>query len=316
MTQTLEAGNSELAEALKFVDEQMLVGMTDSQKQTLRPMLVRPLVQAYAVVIAPAETELNRNWNAMVYQAFQRTLATKYPFASGSRVEATSAEIGKVFGPDGAVAKFTNDTLGMLVVRRGDELTPRTWADIGITLQPEFQTNVAQWLAPLPGAGSTTGEAAADPQTLFQIRPLPAPGVTEYTLQIDGQQLRYRNGAAQWTNFVWPGKQGDPGARISATTYNEQVVEIVNYSGRFGLEKLVNSAQRTRKDDGVFELSWTAGGATVAVELRIIRNAQANAAPGTGGSSRGLLGAQLPSSIAGGATTTPTSGETSAVVSR
>jgi type VI secretion system protein ImpL len=301
MSQTLEAGNSELAEALKFVDEQMLVGMTDSQKQTLRPMLVRPLVQAYAVVIAPAETELNRSWNALVYQPFQRSLASKYPFVSSSRVEATNTEISKVFGPDGAIAKFTNDTLGLLVVRRGDELTPRTWADLGITLTPEFQANIGPWLAVLPGASANASEAAADPQTLFQIKPLPSPGVTEYTLQIDGQQLRYRNGAAQWINFVWPGTQGDPGAKISATTYNEQVVEIVNYSGRYGLEKLVNSAQRTRKEDGVFQLSWAAGSATVSVELRIIRNAQATTASTSGATSRGFLGMQLPSSVASGA---------------
>ncbi len=299
MAQTLDSGNSELSEALKFVDEQMLLGMSDSQRQALRPLLVRPLMQSFTVMIGPAESELNRVWHAQVYDPFQRSLAGKYPFSANSRIEATNAEMGKIFGPEGAIAKFTNDALGTLVVRRGDELSPRTWADAGITLTPEFTAKAGQWMASLPGASGSAAASVSDPQTLFQIRPLPAAGATEYSLEIDGQPLRYRNGASQWTNFVWPGAQGEPGAKVTATGFSGQVVEIVNYSGRFGLEKLVNSAQRTRKDDGVFELAWSKQGINVAVELRIIRNAQSGATSASGGSGHGLLGEQLPSAIAG-----------------
>ncbi|MFP5390530.1 MAG: type VI secretion system membrane subunit TssM, partial [Gammaproteobacteria bacterium] len=41
MQQTLDGSGSELAEALKYVDEQMLTGMSDSQKGAIRPLLVR-----------------------------------------------------------------------------------------------------------------------------------------------------------------------------------------------------------------------------------------------------------------------------------
>ena len=53
-------------------------------------------------------------------EPFQRSLAPKYPFDKASRVEAGPAEIAKIFGPEGAIAKFGTDTLGPLVVRRGD----------------------------------------------------------------------------------------------------------------------------------------------------------------------------------------------------
>ena len=36
------------------------------------------------------------------------------------------------------------------------------------------------------------------------VLPAGAPGLLEYTLEIDGQTLRYRNMAAAWTNFFWP----------------------------------------------------------------------------------------------------------------
>ncbi|MFX5793684.1 type VI secretion IcmF C-terminal domain-containing protein, partial [Acinetobacter baumannii] len=83
---------------------------------------------------------------------------------------------------------------------------------------------------------------AAAPQTVFQILPSPAAGTTEYTIEIDGQQLRYRNTPPQWTNFVWPNPQGTPGARITATTFDGRTVEVLSEPGRFGLERLIATA--------------------------------------------------------------------------
>jgi type VI secretion system protein ImpL len=308
MIQTLDGNGSELADTLRFVDEQMLVGMTDAQKQILRPLLVRPLIQAYAAIVTPAEIEINKIWNAQVYEPFQRALASKYPFTPDSRVEASTAEIAQIFGTEGAISKFTSNTLGPLVLRRGDILTTRTWADIGVQLMPEFSVQVGRWMA----VGSTNGSSGAgnqdsqQGQTVFQIQPLPAPGVTEYSIDIDGQVLRYRNTPPQWTNFVWPNPQGTPGARITATGFDGRTVEIANHTGHFGLEKLINTAQRKRKENGAFELSWSQSGLSVAIDLRIISSPQVNgdgsAMGGASPQGQGLRGVRLPSSIAGAAT--------------
>jgi type VI secretion system protein ImpL len=301
MMQTLEGNSSELSEALKFVDEQMLTGMTDGQRQSLRPILVRPLIQAFAVMIKPAELEVNKTWNAQVYEPFQKTLAGKYPFTVDSRIEATAGEVNQVFGSDGSIAKFVTTTMGPLVVRRGDTLSPRTWADVGLNLTPEFSANFPKWIAPVAGGGGAGAAAASEPQKVFQFQALPASGVTEYTIEIDGQPLRYRNTPPQWTNFVWPG-QGAPGAKVSAVAFDGRTVEIVNFPGRAGLEKLIDSAQRTKKDNGVFEMTWSNAGISVSADLRIISSAQtAVAAGGTAGAPQGsaLRGMRLPSSVVG-----------------
>ncbi|KAG1384972.1 hypothetical protein G6F59_017688 [Rhizopus arrhizus] len=106
----------------------------------------------------PAQTELNKVWNAQVYQPFSQTLSDKYPFSTNAGVEASGEESGQVFGPQGSIAKYVNDTLGPLTVRRGDILTARTWGDMGIDLQPSFTANFAQWVAPL--SGGAAGSAA------------------------------------------------------------------------------------------------------------------------------------------------------------
>lgn len=307
MQQTLDGSGSELADSLKFVDEQMLSGLSDKERQVLRPLLVRPLMQSYAVIIKPAESELNKVWHAQVYSPFQQTLALKYPFSTSAKVEANAAEISQVFGPDGAVAKFVNATMGPLTVRRGDLLTARTWADMGISLQPDFTANFTRWVAPLSGAfaatsGAGAGASAAANQTLFQIQPMPVAGVTEYTVEIDGQQLRYRNTPPQWTNFVWPNPQGTPGAKVTATTFDGRSIDVVNEPGNFGLEKLVSTAQHKKNPDGSFELSWVQGGITVAMKLRIISGG-GQSAPSTsnadGSQGSGLGNINLPAAIVG-----------------
>jgi len=298
MQQTLEGSGSELADALKYVDEQMLTGMSEPQKAALRPLLVRPLIQTFAMIVQPSESEINKTWQAQVVEPFQKTLADKYPFAPGSKIEATGAEIGQVFGPEGAVAKFVNASMGPLVVRRGDVLSPRTWADIGITLAPAAVQSFPGWVAPLSSNG-VASPTSSGPQTVFQLQATPAPGTTEYTIEIDGQQLRYRNTPPVWFNMVHPGP-GTSGARITAVTFDGRTVELFNEPGQFGLKRMIEAAAKKRKEGGVHELRWSGpgGAVSVAVDLKITSSAEANAGSSAAGS-QGFKGMRLPPAIVG-----------------
>ena len=299
MQQTLDGNGSELADALRYVDESMLPGMNDAARQTVRPLLVRPLIQAWQVIVKPTEDELNKVWAAQVYQPFQTSLAAKYPFDPASRIEAGAAEIGQVFGPGGAIAKYLETAIGTLAVRRGDTLTPRTWADIGIRLAPTFVSAVPVYVA-TPGEAVTPSAAAAN-QTVFQIKPIPAPGLIEYTIEIDGQLLRYRNTAAEWNNFVYP-SAGVPGARITGITTDGRTVEITNSPGRAGLQRFINSARRTSKPDGSFTLAWDGSEAAVSIDLRLISSPNAASAGDAGNGPlrpSGLRGLKLPAIVAG-----------------
>lgn len=292
---TLDNSGSELAEALRFVDEQMLVGVSDSAKATLRPLFVRPLMQAFSVLLKPAERELNKIWAAQVYEPFNQSLASKYPFTPSSNVEATPQEIAQIFGSAGAVAKFADTQLGALITRRGDLITPRTWADMSIRLNPQFVSDFPRYLAQQDGAGGAG--ASSSNATLFQIMPIPTPGLSEFTLDIDGQVMRYRNGAQQWTNFSWPSSAGQPGARITGVTHDGRNLEFVYAPGRSGLERLVASAKKVKRENGSFEMSWTNENAVVRVNFRIISSPQADGA----GNQReqGLRNLKLPAAIAG-----------------
>ncbi|HEU4843523.1 MAG TPA: type VI secretion system membrane subunit TssM [Burkholderiaceae bacterium] len=299
MQQTLEGSGSELSDALRLVDEQMLTGMSDGQKQAIRPILVRPLMQTFAVIIGPSQMEINKTWLAQVYDPFQKSLANKYPFSTSSRIEASSAEIAQFFGPDGVIARFVTGAMGPLVVRRGDVLAPRTWADMGISLAPQVVARFPGWIAPIGAGGVATASAAA--QTVFQIQPMPAPGTLEYTVEIDGQQLRYRNTPAQWSNMVHPSAQGAPGARITAVAFDGRNVDIFNEPGQFGLKRMIDAASKQRKEGGVYELRWTSGAITVALDLKITSSPESNGRDAGAPQEQGFRGMTLPETIVGAA---------------
>ncbi|NMG76330.1 type VI secretion system membrane subunit TssM [Aromatoleum diolicum] len=301
LTETIEGGNSELADTLRFVDEQMLNAIPDAQRMVIRPLLVRPLLQTFAAVVKPGERELNKIWLAHVYDPFRTKLAGKYPFSPAANLEATPAEIAQIFGPGGVIAKYAETSMGALIVRRGDHIAARTWGDLGVHIRPDFIAGLPQWVGSLEGgaaSGGTGTAPATQAQTTFRLLPLPSPGTTEYTIEIDGQKLRYRNGAAQWATFVWPNPAGAPGARIIATAFDGREIEIASFSGRFGLEKLINSAERMRRPDGSFQLSWQAENITVPLGIQIISSPQAHTVADTA-KTKGLDGITLPASVAG-----------------
>jgi type VI secretion system protein ImpL len=175
-------------------------------------------------------------------------------------------------------------------------LAPRTWADMGITLQPQAVRSFPAWVAAV-GVGPV-GVA----QTVFQILPIPSPGTVEYMVEIDGQQLRYRNTPPQWASMVHPGTQGVPGARVTAVAFDGRNVELFSEAGQFGLKRLIEAAEKKRKDGGVHELRWSADGLSVAVELRITSSPVVDS--DTAAPQQGFAGMRLPETIVGGGPST------------
>jgi type VI secretion system protein ImpL len=280
MQQTLDGSGSELADALKYVDEQMLTGMSDTQKQAVRALLVRPLMQSFAVIVRPTEAEIDKVWSAQVLTPFRQNLLAKYPFSPESRLEAGNAEIGQVFGPQGAIAKYFDTTIGPLVVRRGDTLSAKTWANMGVNLAPAVLASFPGWVAPLSegGVANASASAGSEAQTMFDLQAVGASGATEFTIEIDGQALRWRGQPQPWVHMVWPSPRGTPGARITAITPQGNSVVLLNEPGHAGLKKMVETARRNRRDNGMFELNWETGGVTVTANLRIIGTKPAVAA--------------------------------------
>ena len=89
-----------------------------------------------------------------------------------------------------------------------------------------------------------------------------------------------------------------PSTWVERFTTRQRTVQLVNEPGRYGLEKLINSAQRKRRPDGTFDLTWAQGSVNVSVTMRIISTSQPSAGGGDQPQQQSLRGLQLPSSVA------------------
>ena len=251
MQATLSASGSEFAEALALVDGVLLNNAPEEAKEIIRPLLVRPLIQAYATLIPPVEQDINRLWQAEVMNSW-RGLANKYPFADSAN-EASMAEIAKFLKPgEGVLSRFLDKNLNGLVTKRGDQLVPLTWANLGISFNPAFLSGVAR----LTAAGTAVLQDGDG--TKFELQPVPTPGLSEILIEIDGQVLRYRNGPQPWTSFTWPNapERNAQGARLQVVSFSGVATSVANFNGRLGLMRLLSQARKSEHGGDSAQLEW------------------------------------------------------------
>lgn len=257
---TISDQNSVFNSTQKIIDEKLMIGIGETDQQLMQKLLMTPLIQAFEILLAPAQEELNKLWAMQVYQPFTQNLSQKYPFTSSATIQATSAEIAQVLGETGSVSRYVKEHLDPLVIRRGYVLTSKTWKNLGIGLNPQFLENFKTYVAPANGVATGGLEQAPAPasstQSNFQFYPLPNNQLLSYTIDIDGQRLVFENGIQQWVSFLWPNPSAIPGARITAVDLEGQMHTIFDEPGEYGINRLIDSANRVEKG-GNFEMTWT-----------------------------------------------------------
>lgn len=294
---TLNEQKSVFNATQRIVDEKLMRGVPERDQQLMQKLLMRPLTQAFDVVLQPAQEELNKLWGIQVYQPFQNNLSHKYPFKSTATIQATSAEIAQILGDHGAVAQFVKQHLDPMLIRRGDTLTSKTWKDLGLSLNPQFLGDFKAYVAPANGIASTDqGQSAArsGSQSNFQFYPLPNPHLVSYSIDIDGQRLLFEHGVQQWVSFIWPNPNAIPGARITAIDVEGKTHTIFEAPGEYGINRLIDSAQR-KPVNGLTEMTWlssTDPKLFVKTHFRLISNAS-NDQQGRVGGNRGYAGLKL-----------------------
>lgn len=294
---TLNEQKSVFNATQRIVDEKLMRGVPERDQRMMQKLLLRPLTQAFEVVLQPAQDELNKLWGIQVYQPFQHSLSQKYPFKSTATIQATSAEIAQILGDHGSIAQFVKQQLDPVVIRRGDSLSSKTWKDLGIGLNPQFLADFKTYIAPANGLASTEqGQArtAAHSQSNFQFYPLPNPQFTSYRIDIDGQRLVFEHGVQQWVSFIWPNPNAIPGARITAIDVDGKTHTIFEAPGEYGINRLIDSAQR-KTVNGLTEMTWVSSTDPqlfIKTNFRLISNAS-NDQQGRVGGNRGYAGFTL-----------------------
>ena len=183
-----------------------------------QPPLVQGLVKS--VVAATTNTmmggvrnQLNAAWSSEVLNVYRQSLSGRYPLSPGSSRDATLDDFGQFFGVGGVMDSYFRKYLQPYV---NTSATPWQW-----------QPGAAQKLGIGNGVLTTFQQAATirdayfrsgglQPSVRFELKPVAMDAsVTQFMLDLDGQQISYDHGPSRPVALQWPNPNSIGVVRLS-----------------------------------------------------------------------------------------------------
>jgi type VI secretion system protein ImpL len=221
------------------------------------------------LILKEAQTELgqvleriNDEYCAKVLPFCRQAITGRFPFALGSGVEISFADLARLFGAGGLFDQFTERQLATYV-----DTAQRPWR----WLRPIGSSNGA--LAPLELArrlrdGLFAGGAA--PRAGFALKPLDLdPGAGRVALDLDGQVVSYAHGPVQPVHMDWPAPSGSRLVRLTFVPVDGGTPAVRSKEGPWGWFRLLQEAQlalQGRPD--LYAVTFAAGTHAASFELQ------------------------------------------------
>ncbi len=226
--------------------------------------LLGDLVQDSAGLLAgSARSQVNNLWTIEVLPLCQEALKGRYPFDPGSRRDTTLADFTQVLGPEGLLATFFQKSLASQVDR-----TRRPWRwtnpDLGIPNSVlEFFQRAQVIRDAFFGGGRKT------PEIRFELTPISLDSrATQFTLDLGGQLLDYRQGPRKAQSLKWPAPEGVGQVRISFTGIDGKTPAQTEEGPWAWFRTLDKARMQATGQPELFRLTFSLGGFTAGFELR------------------------------------------------
>ncbi|MCG7917791.1 MAG: type VI secretion system membrane subunit TssM, partial [Candidatus Thiodiazotropha taylori] len=164
------------------------------------------------LTVSGVRSHLNSVWNTQLLPFCQRSLAGRYPLERNSVREVTISDFGRFFGPGGMMENFFNTYLIDFV-----DTSRRVWRwnaagnkTLGIPTSTLRQFQRAAVIRDAFFSGSSP-----EPKINFEIKPLSMDTtITQITLLLNQQRVRYNHGPTRWNRLTWPDDSGISDAKI------------------------------------------------------------------------------------------------------
>ncbi|MBC7503007.1 MAG: type VI secretion system membrane subunit TssM [Herminiimonas sp.] len=206
----------------------------------MRDMLTELATNGSAQISGVVITGLDATLDATVGQFCRKALGNRYPFASESAKDVTADDFARMFAPGGLMDEFFQKNLSTMV-----DLSTKPWS---------FKKGIDGSV--IGGSGGLVAFQRAAvirdvyfrhggrmPTLKLEIKPAEMDtSITQMTLDVDGQLLKYAHGPQVPTPITWPGPRGGQQVRIQLTP---QITGGTGYAGDgpWALHRLFDRAQ-------------------------------------------------------------------------
>jgi type VI secretion system protein ImpL len=248
----IEQSEGEIPDAIHQI-RNSLSNMDSNLRELLFEM---PIKTAWKQIVDRTQTYLNTIWKQQVYARFSNTLASYYPFDRQGN-DAPISDLEYFFQPlNGILWKFVEEELASFIDRGSWE--PHHWEDYGISLSQDTKEalkKAEEITRGLFSQGSLGLQFRLQPDLPESIS-ANAPVIEQITINIDGKQHNYRMGSQSWIDFLWPGREGMPGASLRLFSRGGNY-EVKSYQSEWGLFHLLDNTLGIRMETAsFFKLFW------------------------------------------------------------
>jgi type VI secretion system protein ImpL len=218
---------------------------------------------ASSLMVGGERARLNALWQSNVAQLCRQALDGRYPLVRSSTRDAAPDDFGRILGPGGLVDDFFQKNLANLVDMSGPTWRWRAGADsfgIPVDVLAQFQRAAQIRDAFFRGGGR-------DVSVRFSVKAVSLdPAITQFTLDIDGQQLVVKPDQLQSMVFQWPSGKGTGQAHVEFAPPGNAAAARAD--GPWALLHLMDGASLvpTAQADR-FKLNFDSDGRQAALEL-------------------------------------------------
>ena len=244
-------------------------GSEARNRHVIEPLLMAPIKDSWRMLLGGAIAEVQGKWASLVLSDYEERIRGRFPFVDNGP-DAALEDVSEFFHPnDGVLWAFVRDHLGAYLYKHNGEWRERSW----MGLSPGFNRNFIDALNNSQRiSNSLFKRGAVSPEMTFYLYPMPTPGMSEITLETNGQMYRYRNEPQEWRKFEWPGQTERTGASVVAISEKQNLRAEENQYGTWGIFHLLRKA-RVVKEQGTQYLSeWkmeSYNGKPVTVSFRV-----------------------------------------------
>lgn len=216
---------------------------------TVQKLLEDPITNVEALLRSLGPAELNDKGKGFCSE--YRSLMSKYPFNSNATIQATVADVNKVFKkPDGALWTLYEGSLKKYLLQQGTQFVPASGGTV--SLSPAFVSFFNQAAAL---SGSFYPDGSQEPRLTYALKPVPVEGIQTVGLSLDGQTLTYTGGAAAAKQFIWQGG-GNHEAKATVRFGGGPDLAWSTNDGLWAVWQFFGKAEQWRQTGNTASLEW------------------------------------------------------------
>lgn len=253
-------------------DQAQAAAQTVSRGAERQPPLVQNLVKSVvssttATMMGGIRSQLNAAWTSEVVNVYRQSLAGRYPLTPGSNRDATLEDFGRFFGVGGVMDSYFRKYLQPYA-----DTSATTWRwQPGAAEKLGISANVLtvfQKSAAIRDAFFRAG--GTQPAVRFELKPVAMDAaITQFLLDLDGQQLSYDHGPSRPVAMQWPSPNAVGVVRLSVTPPPVSGQSGLTLDGPWAWFRLLEQSELSQAGaPDRFTLRLRVGGASIACELR------------------------------------------------